>query len=111
MTCASEKRVVAARRVLEFRSKWPYDNYADEFVRHVVVRLPAGGEMSGLTAHFLFGARPPRFQGTTRGNDSGRKTAREPGPQRHLLVVSGQVAAGKTGFPASVRRGGCLAGC
>ena len=41
----------------------------------VVVGKPAGGEMSGLTAHFLFGARPPKSKGTTRGNDSGSKTA------------------------------------
>jgi hypothetical protein len=32
---------------------------ADEFVRRIAVNLPAGGEMSGLTAHFLFGANPP----------------------------------------------------
>jgi ribosome maturation factor RimP len=32
---------------------------ADEFVRWNAVNLPAGGEMSGLTAHFLFGAKSP----------------------------------------------------
>jgi hypothetical protein len=46
---------------VEFPGKAPYDNYADEFVRPVAVTTPAGGEMSGLTAHFLFGANavPP----------------------------------------------------
>jgi hypothetical protein len=41
----------------------------------VAVETPAGGEMSGLTAHFLFGVRPPKFKSTTRGDHSGRKTA------------------------------------
>jgi len=50
------------RRWLEFRGKWPYDNDADEFVRPGAVNVPAGGEMSGLRAHFLFG---PIFGGKT----------------------------------------------
>ena len=45
--------------VVEFRGKSPYDNHADEFVRPVAVSEPAGGEMSGPTAHFLFGASCP----------------------------------------------------
>ena len=43
--------------VVEFRGKSPYDNHADEFIRPVAVSEPAGGEMSGPTAHFLFGAK------------------------------------------------------
>jgi hypothetical protein len=43
----------------------------------VAVTKPAGGEMSGLTAHFLFGANAPRFQDTTRGGLSGSKTAEQ----------------------------------
>jgi hypothetical protein len=63
--------------VVEIRGKSPYDNYADEFVRPVAVSKPAGGEMSGPKAHFLFGASEPRFQGTTRGGHSGSKTAEQ----------------------------------
>jgi len=40
---------------IEFPAVWPYSIYADEFVRRAVCN-PGGGEMSGLTAHFFFGA-------------------------------------------------------
>jgi len=43
----------------------------------IVVGRPAGGEMSGLTAHFLFGARSSQSKGTTRGKHSGSKTAEQ----------------------------------
>src|ERR1700679_2186001 len=54
--------------VVEFPGVWPYSRKADEFVRQVfTVCTPAGGEMSGLTAHFLFGANyrmgTPGFKG------------------------------------------------
>src|SRR5438045_5296194 len=42
---------------IEFPGEWAYSKYANEFVRLLfAVSLPAGGEMSGLRAHFLFGA-------------------------------------------------------
>jgi hypothetical protein len=42
--------------VVEIRGKSPYHENADEFVRRTTVTAPAGGEMSGLIAHFLFAA-------------------------------------------------------
>jgi ribosome maturation factor RimP len=45
----------------------PYDNHADEFIRPVAVTKPAGGEMSGLTAHFLFGAKAAPIQSQNPG--------------------------------------------
>jgi hypothetical protein len=42
---------------VEFPQKTPYPNSADAFVRLDRREFPAGGEMSGLTAHFLFGAK------------------------------------------------------
>jgi ribosome maturation factor RimP len=47
---------------IEFCGESPYDENADEFVRPVAVAMPAGGEMSGLTAHFLFGAKAAPIQ-------------------------------------------------
>ncbi len=42
---------------VEFSRISRYSDHADAFVRQVVtVCAPAGGEMSGLIAHFLFGA-------------------------------------------------------
>jgi hypothetical protein len=41
---------------IEFLPKSPYHENADEFVRRTTVTAPAGGEMSGLIAHFLFAA-------------------------------------------------------
>jgi hypothetical protein len=41
---------------IEFLLKSPYHENADEFVRRTTVTAPAGGEMSGLMAHFLFAA-------------------------------------------------------
>ena len=40
---------------IEFPAVWPYSICADEFVRRAVCN-PGGGERSGLTAHFFFGA-------------------------------------------------------
>ena len=41
----------------------------------VAVSTPAGGEMSGLTAHFLFGAKVAPPKRTTRGKHSGSTAA------------------------------------
>jgi len=42
---------------IEILGKFAYPKHADAFVRLIfAVCAPAGGEMSGLTAHFLFGA-------------------------------------------------------
>jgi hypothetical protein len=41
----------------------------------VAVSAPAGGEMSGLTAHFLFGAKAAPPKRTTRGKHSGSTAA------------------------------------
>jgi hypothetical protein len=43
----------------------------------VAVTKPAGGEMSGPKAHFLFGGKIPRSIVTTRGRHSGSKTAEQ----------------------------------
>jgi hypothetical protein len=53
------QRQLAPPQVVVFLMETPYSMDADEFVRRIAVNLPAGGEMSGLTAHFLFGANPP----------------------------------------------------
>ena len=45
-----------SRSRIEFPAVWPYSIYADEFVRRTVCN-PGGGERSGLTAHFFFGAK------------------------------------------------------
>jgi hypothetical protein len=61
-------------RRIEFPTVWTYSIYADEFVR-CAVGLPAGGERSGLTAHFFFGLNFGRFWGGFKGGhgaDSGR---------------------------------------
>ena len=42
---------------VEFPQKTPYPRGADAFVRLSCREFPGGGEMSGLTAHFLFGAK------------------------------------------------------
>jgi hypothetical protein len=50
---------------VEFSGISTYPKAANAFVRQVLsVFAPAGGEMSGLTAHFLFGAnRRPAHTG------------------------------------------------
>jgi ribosome maturation factor RimP len=61
-THESREAASAPPQVVEIRGNSPYDSHADEFVRPVAVSKPAGGEMSGLTAHFLFGANVAPLQ-------------------------------------------------
>jgi hypothetical protein len=56
------------KRTVEFQRELRYSDHANAFVRQVLsVFAPAGGEMSGLTAHFLFGANlKPDHTGTNK---------------------------------------------
>jgi ribosome maturation factor RimP len=77
------------RGMVEIPAKQPYDKAADEFVRPVAVSMPAGGEMSGLTAHFLFGRSGPGF--FSRIPAKNRNTAGQASP--HESRLSGGVVA------------------
>jgi hypothetical protein len=46
---------------LNFRAFWPILKMQTNLSAMVAVSQPAGGEMSGLTAHFLFGAKASGF--------------------------------------------------
>ena len=54
---------------VEFPGDWPYSRDANEFVRCLAVSAPAGGEMSGLTAHFLFGANSGKLTAAIAAQD------------------------------------------
>src|SRR5208282_5320601 len=74
---------------VEFRCVSQYSDYADAFVRQVpTVCAPAGGEMSGLIAHFLFGA-------------NSRETHTGHFELNPLIIISLQVARGPGSRQAS----------
>jgi len=73
----------------------------------VAVTKPAGGEMSGPTAHFLFGAKWPDFRGeatpskrTTRGKHSGSKAGKTGGAWQ-TKWLSTQQLSGKDAWQSS----------
>jgi hypothetical protein len=56
---AGARKIISAE-VVEFPCVSQYPDHADEFVRQAFpVCAPAGGERSGLIAHFLFAANSP----------------------------------------------------
>ena len=48
-------RHIETLQCIEILRETPYPRVANEFVRLNCLSLSAGGEMSGLIAHFLFG--------------------------------------------------------
>jgi hypothetical protein len=85
---ASPQVTAAPPQVVEFCGKWPYDNPADEFVRLVAVSEPAGGEVSGPTAHFLFGAKSGPDPNPQPGADTpAARPLKHRGPRRRVFVA------------------------
>jgi hypothetical protein len=66
----------------------------------VAVTVPAGGEMSGLTAHFLFGAKVAPPKRTTRGKHSGSKAGKTGGAWQ-TKWLSTQQLSGKDAWQSS----------